>query len=295
MNTAGDWTVPALWDLLSPAVVGNVPMTNPAREIDGELVTGMMTPTLDERATHPAELAAEIRETIPEYRIGLQWSDYDGRTEELIADLESAVEARRALLDRLLQREDWRLGFFVFTAPDRLQHLVWDEDRILDHYRTLDSIIGDVLDHVADRDATLFVVSDHGFGPVSRIVNVNTVLSDAGYLTPAGEKGTRGALARLGVGKRSVREALDRVGVDESTVLGLLPRSLVNRVAGAVPGDHVLSDVDYEQTRAFCYGPGLVYVNDTERFAGGTVDPDHRPTIREEVAALLRAENGRGG
>jgi predicted AlkP superfamily phosphohydrolase/phosphomutase len=289
MNTADDWAVPALWDLLSPAVVGNVPMTYPAREIDGELVTGMMTPTLDERATHPSELAAEIRETIPEYRIGLQWSDYDNRSDSLIRDLESVVEARRALLDRLLERDDWRLCFFVFTAPDRLQHLVWEEERILDHYRILDEIIGEVLDHVAERDATLFVVSDHGFGPVSRVVNVNTVLSEAGYLTPAADEGTRGALARLGVGKRSVRDALARVGIDESTVLNLLPRSLVNRVAGAVPGDHVLFDVDYERTRAFCYGPGLVYVNDTERFAGGTVDPDHRAAVREEVGAVLRA------
>ncbi|WP_276261485.1 alkaline phosphatase family protein [Haloglomus litoreum] len=289
MTTSDDITATPLWERLSPAVVANVPMTYPAQPIDGELVSGMMTPRLDERATHPSSLAETVRETVPDYRIGLDWNEYADRPDDLVSDLEAAVGARRELMRLLMEREDWRLFFFVYTAPDRLQHLVWDEDRILEHYRLLDEILGEVLAYVERHDATLFVVSDHGFGPVETIVNVNTALERAGYLTATEPSGARGALARLGIGKASVRDTLERLGLDESAVLRRLPTTLVERVASTVPGDHVLFDVDYGETLAFCYGAGLVYVNDTERFAEGTVPPEDRTRIRDEVAAVLRS------
>lgn len=289
MNTSDDISAATLWDRLAPAVVANVPMTYPAQPVDGELVTGMMTPRFDERATHPPELAADVLSEIPDYEISLDWNEYQDRPEELITDLTAVLGARRELMRKLMEREDWQLFFFVYTAPDRLQHLVWDEDRILDHYQLVDDILGEVLDYVERHDATLFVVSDHGFGPVEQMVNVNTALEQSGYLTQAETSGTRGALARAGLGKKSVRAAMDRVGIDETALLGRLPDALVERVANAVPGEHVLFDVDYGETLAFCYGPGTVYVNDTERFEDGTVDPMDREQIRDEVASTLRA------
>lgn len=81
--------------------------------------------------------------------------------------------------------EDWELFFFVFTALHRLKHLVWDESVIRDYYRTID----DVLRYVLAHDATLHVVSDHGFGQISRIVHVNRPLESAGYLTRQRESG----------------------------------------------------------------------------------------------------------
>jgi len=36
------------------------------------------------------------------------------------------------------------------------------------------------MDYCERRNATLYVVSDHGFGPVSRTVYVNRALADAG-------------------------------------------------------------------------------------------------------------------
>jgi hypothetical protein len=39
----------------------------------------------------------------------------------------------------------------VFTAPDRLQHLNWDETVLLEHYRYLDDILGEVIDYTEER------------------------------------------------------------------------------------------------------------------------------------------------
>nr|WP_321168859.1 alkaline phosphatase family protein [Halorubrum sp. CBA1125] len=193
---------PPLWGLLSPAVVANVPMTYPAGGVgeDGTMVAGMMTPTPDaDGFTQPPELADEILDRIPGYRVGLKWHRYgDDRRDEFLEDFAELFEGRRDLLRSLMERDDWRLFFFTFTAPDRLQHLIWDEDVLLGHYRDLDAVLAEVMEYCDRRNATLYVVSDHGFGPISRIVNVNRALADAGLLTPKDSSGVRAALSRTG-------------------------------------------------------------------------------------------------
>lgn len=60
-----------MWERLAPTVVGNVPLASPAREVDGQLVTGVMTPERGEGFTYRPELAEEIAERVPDYAIGL--------------------------------------------------------------------------------------------------------------------------------------------------------------------------------------------------------------------------------
>jgi len=287
MYTGSDIAVPYLWDMLTPAVGANVPMTYPAREMDGEMVTGLMTPEIGDGFTHPPELRSEIESAIPDYQVGLYWEEYDGPTDEFRGDLRSLVERRRELMELLMEREDWRLFFFVFTAPDRLQHLVWDETVLLEHYQYLDDILGDVMSYVRERDATLYVASDHGFGPVTKHVSVNHILADKGYLYQRSQDGLRGTLAEVGITRDSVMTLLSGVGIDEDTVVDHLPRSLVDSVATQIPGDNVLYDVDFEQTRAFLHGPGNVYVNSADRFTDAPVDPADAPMVKREVADLL--------
>ncbi|APW99326.1 phosphodiesterase [Halobiforma lacisalsi AJ5] len=283
MNTSADREQPALWDLLSPAVVGNVPMTYPASEIDGKMVAGMMSPATNERFAHPDGLADEIDDEIPDYRIGLNWYDYAGEEARFRDDLNSLVAARRALMDRLMDVDDWRLFFFVFTAPDRLQHLIWDENVILEHYTLLDDILGDVLEYADEHDANLFVASDHGFGPISTFVNLNAVLEREGFLSRKDRSAAGSSLASLGVTKSNVLGALKRVGIDEKRFIQSLPKGLVDGVAEQVPGDHGLYDVDFDDTIAFAHGPSYVYVNDTERFAEGTVAPANVDSVKREL------------
>ncbi len=286
MNTSADVRRPELWDILSPAVVGNVPMTYPASEIDGTLVTGMMTPEMGDRFTHPPKFHDEIRETIPDYRIGLSWDEYRDRPDEFREELSKLLSTRRKLMRRLMD-EEWRLFFFVYTAPDRLQHLIWEDDVLLDHYRELDDVLGEVLEYVESRDSALFVVSDHGFGPISRFVFLNSLLERENLLQRKGGDGTRGALARLGLTKNRVHGLLSRLGVSEKTLVERLPQSVVDSVAAQVPGEHSLYDVDFEETVAFAHGSGNIYVNDTIRFNPGVVTPEDVPAIKEDLRSLF--------
>lgn len=290
LATSRDVEAPRLWDMLSPAVVANVPVTYPAEPMDGELVTGMMTPAMNEGFTHPSALGTEIENRVPEYEIGLTWTEYTDDQEAFLDDFERLVAARRKLMELLMEREDWRLFFFVYTAPDRLQHLFWDDDVLLDHYTTLDDVLGDVMTYVDDVGANLFVVSDHGFGPISKYVAVNTVLEREGFLARRTDSGTRTLLSQLGFTKDSLTSLLDSVGLDvdrQERLVRALPRSIVDRVRSQVPGSHVLYDVDFANTLAFVYGPGLVYVNDVARFDRGVVDPDAVPALKAELEATF--------
>lgn len=55
---------------------------------------------------------------------------------------------------------------------------------IHDLYREMDRVVGDIADQYGD-EATIFVMSDHGFCNFRRQFNLNTWLRDNGYLGPS--------------------------------------------------------------------------------------------------------------
>ena len=286
-NSSADIDQPRLWDMLSPSVVGNVPMTYPAGEIDGKLVAGMMTPNRNQGFVHPDELGQEIETRIPDYSIGLDWGEYHDRKDDLVADVAAMVDTRRELMRLLMEDDEWRLFFFVFTAPDRLQHLVWDEEVLLQHYRHLDNVVGEVMDYVTRSDSTLYVVSDHGFGPISWFVNANTILERNGYLTVRTDEGTRQLFDRLGIRKSRVLGAFDAFGISERALMAHLPQSVVDAAATRIPGEHGRYDVDYSESMAFVHGPGNVYINDADRFEKGTIPPSNRAAVKADLIEVF--------
>ncbi|WP_254862664.1 alkaline phosphatase family protein [Halovivax gelatinilyticus] len=290
MYTSRDLRQPPIWRQLSPSIVGNVPMTYPPNEIDGAVVSGMMTPSTEKTFTHPPDLGAEIADHIPDYQISLDYPSYADDLDAFEAAVDEILDARRALMELLLERvPDWRLCFFVFTAPDRFQHLVWDEDRLRSHYKILDELLGEILDRTDAANADLYVVSDHGFGPIHTLVYVNYILEQNGFLTRREDDGTRGALSALGITRDSVTNALASVGISEERLATALPRRLVDSVAEQIPGDHALYDVDYGQTEAFVHDAGNVYVNDVDRFEDGIVDSGDVSDVKDSVRACFES------
>ncbi|WP_418280456.1 alkaline phosphatase family protein [Halorubrum sp. DTA98] len=286
MYTSGDLRQSPLWEILSPALVGNVPMTYPATPFDGKMITGMTTPELDERSTHPPELREALLDRVPDYRIGLDWNDYTDSPDELVADLSEMVECRREAMRLLMDAGPWRLFFFVYTAPDRLQHLIWDDQTLIEHYRQLDEILGEVMEYVAENDATLYVVSDHGFGPISKFVSVNRALEEGGLLVRAeGESASDG----LGLvpNRTTVERLIEAIGIDADDIRSIVPEVLYRKMTSRLSGESLLYDTDFSRTQAFVFGPGNVYVNDTERFEGGCVEPENRDEITAAVRSVL--------
>jgi predicted AlkP superfamily phosphohydrolase/phosphomutase len=71
--TRDDRRVPAMWNLASEAgarvAVANIPMTFPAEDVNGFMVSGMDAPSLERRAVHPPDLLERIARLDSGYRI----------------------------------------------------------------------------------------------------------------------------------------------------------------------------------------------------------------------------------
>ncbi len=111
---------------------------------------------------------------------------------------EADAERERMFFDAL---EKVRRGMVacVFDGPDRIQHMFWryiDEnhpardlyqgrlctDAIGQMYRRMDDLVGRTMKECDDDDTVLMVISDHGFSPFRRGIDLNAWLEKNGYL-----------------------------------------------------------------------------------------------------------------
>ena len=198
---AGDLRSATMWDIAGRAdrQVGviNVPPSYPIRRVNGFIVGCMLTPPGETCFTEPPEVAAELGD----YRIDVEVPrgltpgspDYLERSLAYAAALEEQTTLRAAATERLMTRRPWDLLSVVFYGADRVQHFFWPEAEngrgdprliaaVRRVYDALDAALGRLV-RAAGTDATVLVVSDHGFGPAPRrLVRINHWLVDQGLL-----------------------------------------------------------------------------------------------------------------
>jgi predicted AlkP superfamily phosphohydrolase/phosphomutase len=140
------------------------------------------------------------------YTTGFQ-EDHKALSNGVFTDEEFADQAmyvlkeRFRLLDYALENYDDGLLFFYFSSTDLQSHMFWWDsndkhpirsfdaaklqfEHIKGVYRRMDKMLGEMLKRYGDQ-ATLLVLSDHGFANFGRQFNINTWLRDNGYLYPA--------------------------------------------------------------------------------------------------------------
>ena len=100
------------------------------------------------------------------------------------------LEEREKILKRELSSFKGGVFFFYFEYPDPMQHMFWHLQNVekspyrevtLECYKRMDNILDWVMENI-DKDTTLIVLSDHGFGPFKRAVHLNSWLRDNGFL-----------------------------------------------------------------------------------------------------------------
>ena len=117
--------------------------------------------------------------------------------EEFWAQAQSVFQERRRALDYFLDEYEEGLLFFYFSSVDQTSHMLWryldqehpfhESDETLESairtvYEEMDESLGAIRARLNPED-TLIVMSDHGFSPFSREVNLNTWLLEKGYVT----------------------------------------------------------------------------------------------------------------
>jgi predicted AlkP superfamily phosphohydrolase/phosphomutase len=139
------------------------------------------------------------------YTTGFQ-EDYNARKDGVFADDEFlkqanlVLEERLALLDYALNDYEDGLLFFYFSSSDLQSHIFWwtsaDQHpcrtapeakdgfgHVKRLYQRLDQVVGDILDRYGG-NATIIVMSDHGFANFGTQFNLNSWLRALGYLGP---------------------------------------------------------------------------------------------------------------
>jgi predicted AlkP superfamily phosphohydrolase/phosphomutase len=124
--------------------------------------------------------------------------------EEFLQQAAIVFDEHSRMFDFELSRFRRGLLFLYTDRVDQVAHMFWramDPNHPLHAsadprhagvmeqiYRDMDGLVGKALQRV-DRDTTLLVMSDHGFAPFYRALDLNTWLRDQGYLQIAGGQG----------------------------------------------------------------------------------------------------------
>jgi predicted AlkP superfamily phosphohydrolase/phosphomutase len=308
-----------IWQILSReglrVGVVNVPCSYPPVPVNGFLIGGMLSPSLDSDFTYPEGLIKEVIGATGEYIIDLR-SKHIPR-EQMRDELLRSVDARGAAMRYLLESRDTDFAMLVFTETDRAQHYFWadmDPEHPA-HTRERGESFGDVIFQVYDRvdkqvgllgetvgpDCQIYIVSDHGFGAQPHYVYINRWLEQNGYLkslireTPGSRvrKRTRDLLESVGLlsAARSMRNAVlgEPEGAREADMkLG----QMANKRSSI---DRIIENVDWSATTAYALVPRGVRINLKGREPNGIVEPVAYEALRTRLIHELRRISYPGG
>jgi predicted AlkP superfamily phosphohydrolase/phosphomutase len=244
-----------IWSMLSrqglQATVLNFPLMTPPRPLAGHVVPGWAPWRHLPRLCVPRNLYDKIK-TVPGFNLQelamdlkLEGKAIEGGAREEYEDwILFHIRRERqwfAILRYLMQEEPCDLTAVLFDGVDKLQHLLWRfidpvyapvqpsvweqsvRELCLTYFRQLDELLAEAVT-LAGPDASVFLASDHGFGPSTEVFYVNTWLQQQGYLTwSANAQEDASEVGRLGVGRISQTPSM--IDWNRTTVYSLTPSS----------------------------------------------------------------------
>jgi len=302
------------WDILCGEKTGciiNVPMTYPAQQINGCMISGLDTPGADsEEACYPRDLISRLnsRSSVP-YKIAPDFGHMlrnGGRFGDVADHLLESIEMRYAHTCLLMDEYDWDIFKVVFSETDLVHHFFWKfidpahpdyrqeeadlyGDTIFKIYQRLDDVSRRLIEK--NPDATVMIVSDHG-GAVNTRGNelMCDWLESIGLLKrKSSGEGDSSSLSLSGL-KRSVANlgyrAANKVLSKETKMK--LARKLPSLREG-IESAFRLGDIDWEHTKAFNDGAqDDIWINRQGRDPLGTVTDAEYDEICDFICTELK-------
>lgn len=286
-----------LWELLSEKglKVGsvNVPMTYPPRPVNGFMISGFETPSIDADFTWPRDLKQEIMRVIPNYNYRTNWKRRAMGGVDLVKEnldyISGSFEQGWQLTQHCGDKFGWDVLMVVFKLVDNLQHKAWKYlDKRFNHrypqeaamaaqcFADLDVVLGKLFGYAEAQGATVMMMSDHGHGSLDGKVQPNLLLRNWGHLklsSPMQQMGQRFQYwaHRLTKGKATRFEQGSR-GIERDLA------------------------VDWSRTRACVMHAGIygfLYINLEGRSPVGIVKESEYDKLRDELVERLRAVTDR--
>jgi predicted AlkP superfamily phosphohydrolase/phosphomutase len=306
---ASSLRAPTVWDIVGglggEVLVLNVPMTYPPQQVNGFMVTGLLTPSGSSECTYPPEFLQVIRAIEPSYRIVPDEAYVPGRTENFLGEMTELVRGKAHVLTELLKKVEWKFAMQVFSETDFLQHALWhimdrghprhkakDRERygqkIVEFYKSIDGLIADAAEAVGE-DVPIVIISDHGAGPLHEFIHANNLLLKKGVMKVKRSPSSwikyllfRAGLTPLNVYRlgAAVRLGKLRMGLRwTSKGYGLLRRFFFS-----------FSDIAWESSTAYAISGGVyggIFVNLEGREPTGAVPKERYDEVRNGLKQML--------
>jgi predicted AlkP superfamily phosphohydrolase/phosphomutase len=266
----------------------NIPFTYPPKEVNGCMVTGMITPPKADDFTYPPSLKLELERNLREYRVHNRTTYREGGENEFLKDLHLVTDMRAEAALYLMDSYDWDFFMVVFNGTDQIQHALWKymeddkssnqyQDAISLFYEKVDQVVGELLKKI-DQYTTVIILSDHGATLLRKWIHLNNFLMQLGLLKLNRYIQTqfRYLAFKLGITPLSIYKLLLKLGL--GGIRKRISREKAHRLTRFFLN---LSDVNWSETKAFAIpGMGQIYVNLRGR------EPEGSVSIGKEYEAL---------
>lgn len=314
-----------LWQFLGEAgkkvLVLNVPTTYPPEKVNGFLISDFLTPPGRRDFTYPASLADELEKRYGKYPLHIRTLQFSpglsaSNARRLLRELRHEGKVKFEVAHYLLDEYGADFCILHILGTDRVQHELWSlfdpqgkgtkektaracAESVIEYFVRIDAEIGR-LSKKMGADATTFIISDHGFGPIRRVIDLNVWLLENGYIRIRGGFSSRlkSALWRRGWTKeRLTRLALHTFFRYGAGIVARIPDESIFKsmlfLARRGDGGSLLfsfDDVDWARTKAYApVGMGTININLRGREPQGSVEPgEEYQSLKEEIAEKLR-------
>ena len=292
---------PTIWQRLSEAGyrvgVMNVPVTYPPSPVNGFIISGLLSPKTGQ-ISQPADLIPRYESDLGSYRVAPNVQYRPGLEQEFVADLYDLIHTRGKWAQHLMQQENPDVMMVHFISMDVMKHALWRfmdhdhpryepgsfENAIRDGYKLVDEYTGRLINSLPP-DATTIVMSDHGFGPLQNMVNLNVFFMEKGLMKLKKDPWTQlKVLAfRWGITPSAAYQLIVKIGLQNMTAR--VSKQTRNGVIGRFLS---FDSVDWERTVAYSMGHvGQVYLNVAGREPHGIVQPEEYDQTRQHVINTL--------
>jgi len=269
------WNIPGFAD--KKVVVLNFPVSYPPEKVNGVMVSGVLTPSLQSEFTYPKNLKDELLELDYEIDVADTMLDeilaFKSDKIRMLSRITEIVRKRVIAAKYLMKQFEWDLFIVVFVALDRIHHLYWRyidpkqiaynaEDAktiypcILQCYVEVDGAISSLLKS-AGKDTNLIVYSDHGFRPLNRTFFTNNLLLKKGFLKLKKHK-------RIDIlpSQETFVKKIPKLHLEG--VIGKLPSRMKRKIRPLFAPSREFLDIfgiEPSETKAFQFGYSFIRIN----------------------------------
>jgi predicted AlkP superfamily phosphohydrolase/phosphomutase len=308
-----DLRVPPIWRLLGEqgarCGIINVPFSYPPEKINGFMISGEDAPGAHRSIAWPNDLYDELIRKFGRYP--LKDTFPGGRAKaDYLSIITADVKRQSEINEYLLRNKQWDFAMMFFSQTAMVQHYFWGDHESRDPanpfrgvlesaYVALDAAI-DRLQKAAGEDATVFVISDCGAGPLQSGVNINQFLEEQGLLfqKKSAMPDDEDRPARAGLLERLRSTAQNYLQRDAFRSLYFAINHYLRPLKVWIQGRLSARNIDWSRTKAFSRGQwGYVYINLKGRDPHGIVSPGAeyeavRDQIIQAFGKLIDPETG---